>query len=305
MAPIRYVLPLGLLTMTSSPLGAQAPAMVTWTGSLQRKGASLEEVRYRVPAVAGSGEGFLIRLPGGSGPREAEATDVRFIGISVLFRTKLATDADCKLEAVPQRGYAGSCVRADGDTVGLTLVPPARGMLLPDHEVTLARDAAPPHLAAGASVFVLGPSGYVEAARGTNGFTCYIKRNTPGNLWSMCQTHAAAEALFPMEQLRVTLRAAGLDEASIDDSLAQGFRSGRFHAPEAGAMAYMLSAWAWTEHEGTPFFLGPHLHFYMPNETNLRLGIAPLEQSVVPMRLEEEGKPDASVIVPVKLRQPK
>lgn len=44
MAPIRYLLPLGLLTMTSSSHVAQAPAMVTWTGSLQRKGTSLEDL---------------------------------------------------------------------------------------------------------------------------------------------------------------------------------------------------------------------------------------------------------------------
>jgi hypothetical protein len=66
----------------------------------------------------------------------------------------------------------------------------------------------------------------------------------------------------------------------------------------------MLSAYAWTDNEGTPFFLGPHLHFYTPNETNARLGIDSSEKSVVPMRLEEEGKSDASVIVPVKLRKP-
>jgi len=77
-----------------------------------------------------------------------------------------------------------------------------------------------------------------------------------------------------------------------------------FAPPGAGAMAYMLSAYAWTDNEGTPMFLGPHLHFYTPNETNARLGIDAIEKSVVPMRLEEEGRPDASVIVAVKLRNP-
>jgi hypothetical protein len=304
MTPTRYLLPIGLLRLAGSSLGAQSPAMVTWTGSMQRAGAPTQEVRYRVPAMAASREGFRLFASGGSSPREADATEVQFSGISVLFRAKLPSDATCKLDAIPLRGYAGSCLLTSGDTVALTLVPPVGGMLLPDHEVALARDAAPPHLASGASVFVLGTAGYVEAVRGTNGFTCYIKRNTPSNLWPMCQTREAAEALFPMEQLRVRLRASGLDEARIEDSLAQGFRSGRFRAPAVGAMAYMLSAYAWTDNEGTPFFLGPHLHFYTPNETNARLGIDSPEKTVVPMRLEEEGKPDASVIVPVKLRKP-
>lgn len=44
-------------------------------------------------------------------------------------------------------------------------------------EVDLAISAAPPHLRAGAAVYVLDPShGYTLERKGTNGFTCYVQR---------------------------------------------------------------------------------------------------------------------------------
>ena len=46
-----------------------------------------------------------------------------------------------------------------------------------DLEVHLALSAAPPHLRAGATVFVLDPArGYVIERQGKNGFTCYVQR---------------------------------------------------------------------------------------------------------------------------------
>jgi hypothetical protein len=144
MTPPGYLLLVVLPKLAGSALGAQSPTMVTWTGSMQRKGALMQQVRYRAPAKTASRQGFPILPSAGSTSHEAEAAEVPFSGISVLFRTKLPQDATCKLDAIPLRGYAGSCVLAGGDTVALTLVPPVGGMLLPDHEVALARDAAPP-----------------------------------------------------------------------------------------------------------------------------------------------------------------
>src|SRR5260370_17804323 len=44
-------------------------------------------------------------------------------------------------------------------------------------EIALARTAAPSDVSGKASVMVLTPKGYVEAARGTNGFTCIVMRS--------------------------------------------------------------------------------------------------------------------------------
>ena len=66
-------------------------------------------------------------------------------------------------------------------------------MLLPDHEVLLARDAALPSLARDASVYVLGPSGYREVEHGTNGYTCFIKRPRRQDVWPICHSSVSAE----------------------------------------------------------------------------------------------------------------
>ena len=49
-------------------------------------------------------------------------------------------------------------------------------------EVALARSAAPKHVSDSATVLVLTRTGYVEAARGTNGFTCLVIRSFGGAL---------------------------------------------------------------------------------------------------------------------------
>jgi hypothetical protein len=235
-----------------------------------------------------------------------DATDIQLEGISLRFTAEFSQRTSCKLDAVPARGYEGTCALASGDTVAMTLVPPIAGMLLPDHEVLLARDAGPPDIARNASVFVLGPSGYSEVVRGTNGFTGFVERPTADDVWPMCQNHEAAEALMPVEQARMRLHVSKVNETAITDSVLAGYRRKQFRAPPSGAMAYMLSRYAWTttnRETGARGFISPHLHFYAPYTTNQRVGIDTAQRPVVPLplRVEREGRPDASIIVGVKL----
>jgi hypothetical protein len=222
----------------------------------------------------------------------------------VKFRATFGSSAECTVAAVPAAGYKGSCVRAQGDSLELTMVPPVPGLLLPDHEFYLARDAALPTLTADASVYVLGTSGYWEAARGTNGYTCFIKRPRAQDLWPICHSSASADALLSVEKYRAALRAAGVTENAIGDSVQAGYKRGRFATPYPGAMAYMLSQYAWTQTaNGAQVFIGPHLHFYTPYLTNGRIGIDfSTGLPVIPIRVENEGEPDASVIVGVRVR---
>ena len=233
-------------------------------------------------------------------------TDVQITGVSVRFRAEVGGSADCALDAVPARGYKGTCALAAGDTAEFTLIPPVAGMMLPAHEVRLARDAAPPHIARAASVFVLGPAGYAEAVRGTNGFTCFIERPTVNDIWPICHNREGAERLLPVERYRARLRVAGVGDAAITDSVLRAYREGRFRAPTSGALGYMLSRYAWTASAktGAPIFLGPHLHFYAPATTNARIGVMAGERPAVAMRVEREGRPDASVIVGVRVIDP-
>ena len=45
-----------------------------------------------------------------------------------------------------------------------------------DQQIQLAMDAAPSHISEHATVYVLGPKGYVKARSGTNGFSCLVER---------------------------------------------------------------------------------------------------------------------------------
>src|SRR5437879_5380614 len=49
-------------------------------------------------------------------------------------------------------------------------------------EVALARTAAPRHVSDSATVLVLTRNGFVEAARGTNGFPCLVLRSFAGTI---------------------------------------------------------------------------------------------------------------------------
>ena len=46
-----------------------------------------------------------------------------------------------------------------------------------DDEISLARSAAPPSISADAEVLVLGSRGYEVAAKGGNGFVCFVERS--------------------------------------------------------------------------------------------------------------------------------
>jgi catechol 2,3-dioxygenase-like lactoylglutathione lyase family enzyme len=262
---------------------------------------------YQIPTTTNAGRFEIIGV--GAAPRDARviATDVRFDGVSVRFHTASSSIADCALAAIPALGYKGNCTRASGDSIELTLVPPVPGMLLPDHEVLLARDAALPSLAAEASVYVLGPSGYREAEHGANGYTCFVKRPRRQDFWPICHSSASAEALLKVEQLRAALRTAGITDTAISDSVQTAYRTGRLQTPPAGSMAYMLSRYAWTADAktGKPEFIGPHLHFYTPGLTNEGIGVDFAKGlPVIGIRVENEGSPDASTIVAVRVRTP-
>jgi hypothetical protein len=55
-------------------------------------------------------------------------------------------------------------------------------MSLPRAEkITLAKSAAPPEVSDKATVYVLDSTGYVKAQDGSNGFSCFVDRQTPLN----------------------------------------------------------------------------------------------------------------------------
>jgi hypothetical protein len=73
---------------------------------------------------------------------------------------------------------------------------PALPELLPqEKEVAMALSAAPEHLRAAASVYVLKKDGFVLAKQGTNGFACIVNRDHPLNQGPRCPWPSQGQGL--------------------------------------------------------------------------------------------------------------
>jgi hypothetical protein len=138
-------------------------------------------------------------------------------------------------------------------------------------EVALARTAAPSDVSGKATVLVLTPKGYVEAARGTNGFTCIVMRSfaaAPGDpqFWNPhvsaphCFNPPASRTVLPAMLAQIDWALAGATPAELKARIKKAYVEKRFVMPAAGAMTYMLSP---KQHlsDADPHWL-PHLMFY-------------------------------------------
>ena len=66
-----------------------------------------------------------------------------------------------------------------------------------EEKIKLAESAAPPEISGKATVYVLERSGYTKAREGTNGFSCFVDRQTPWNTEPTC---------FDVEGTRTNIR---------------------------------------------------------------------------------------------------
>ena len=145
--------------------------------------------------------------------------------------------------------------------------------LIPDRaaEVTLARSAAPRSISDSATVLVLTGTGYVEAARGTNGFTCLVMRSFLGGLedpayWSpkvrapACFNPPASRTVLLETLTRAQWVMAGVAQRDIAARTDRAFASRQFPLPTVGAMAYMLSPEQYLA-DTNPHWM-PHVMFY-------------------------------------------
>jgi hypothetical protein len=162
---------------------------------------------------------------------------------------------------------------AAASALGAQKAPDLRPYLIADRaaEVALARTAAPSAVSANASVLVLTPKGYVEAARGTNGFTCVVMRSfaaapddpqfwNPHVIAPHCFNPPAARTVLPAVLARIDWALAGATPAELNARTAKAYADKRFPMPAAGAMAYMLSPKQHLADED-PHWM-PHLMFY-------------------------------------------
>jgi hypothetical protein len=164
---------------------------------------------------------------------------------------------------------------AAGQLEHLRFAQSAQYPLLPEAlEIELALSAAPKHLRDGASVWVLGQSGYTMARKGTNPFTCLVSRRA-GDVFPVCWDAEGARSLLPVDIDDARLRLTGKSSAQIDEVVAERYKSGHYHPPARAGVAYMLSPVRYRIDElgavtRTPST--PHLMFYGPNLTDADIG---------------------------------
>ncbi|HZS58980.1 MAG TPA: metalloregulator ArsR/SmtB family transcription factor, partial [Gemmatimonadaceae bacterium] len=169
-----------------------------------------------------------------------------------------------------------------------SLATPAGAQPLPDltpylatdraAEVALARTAAPRGISDSATVLVLTRTKFVEAAHGTNGFTCLVLRSFSGSVndsafmkdpgfWNphvrspICFNPPAARTVLPAMLANVEWLLTGTPPAEAAARARRAYAAHQFPTPAPGAMAYMLSPQQYLV-DADPHHWMPHLMFF-------------------------------------------
>lgn len=188
---------------------------------------------------------------------------------------------------------------ASGVTVGQTEgLKPAYDFSLPrDARIQLAESAAPPEISGKATVYLLERSGYVKIREGTNGFSCFVDRETPFNLEPTCFDAEGAATTLQSRIYVEEQRAKGKSEEQIASEVEERYRNGVFHAPRKPGVVYMMSEQGYlfngTSHKLVA--IPPHLMFYAPYATAKDIGSPPTTVNMP--RVIRDGRPDAYIVV--------
>jgi len=175
---------------------------------------------------------------------------------------------------------------------------PTYDFSLPREErIKLAESAAPPEISGKATVYLLERIGYVKVREGTNGFSCFVDRQTPLNSEPTCFDAEGSATTMPTRLYAEGERAAGKSEDRIKAEIEQGYKAGKFKAPGKPGIVYMMSDHVYILIPGTDqiVHIPPHLMFYAPYATEPDIGSPPSAPNMP--RLIRAGQPDAVVVV--------
>ena len=165
-----------------------------------------------------------------------------------------------------------------------------------EEKIKLAESAAPGEISGPATVYVLERTGYIKIREGTNGFTCFVDRQNPLNMEPTCFDAEGTATTFQSRLYAEEQRAKGKSEDQVKAEVEQGYKSGRFRAPQKPGIVYMLSDHIYLL---TPtnqlVHAPPHLMFYAPYATEKDIGSPPASAGMP--RLIRAGQPDAVMIV--------
>ena len=173
-----------------------------------------------------------------------------------------------------------------------------------EERIKLAEGAAPPEISGQATVYVLERTGYVKVREGTNGFSCFVDRQTPLNLEPTCFDAEGSASTLVTRFFAEEERGKGKSEEEISAAIEAGYKSGKYRAPQKPGIVYMMSdaGYLYIAENNKLVRLPPHLMFYLPYGTNKDIGSPPAARNMP--HLIREGKPDAVIIVIPPADQP-
>jgi hypothetical protein len=183
--------------------------------------------------------------------------------------------------------------------------------LIPDRaaEVALARSAAPARISDSATVLVLTHTGFVEATRGNNGFTCAVFRSFDGSLTDpnfytaatrgpICLNSAASRSYLVEMLKRTEWIMAGVSTSELATRTQKAFASHEFPLPGAGAMSYMQSPQQHLADED-PHWM-PHLMFFYDKSTPAAAwGAGGMKDAVIDGSIGDTS-PVLTILIPVR-----
>ena len=187
---------------------------------------------------------------------------------------------------------------AQSSDAGSLELPP---LIARSREIALARSAAPAAVSADATVLVLERGGYVTAAEGTNGVTCYVSRAWPKSIEPHCFDEEGSRTVLPIHLRRAELREQGHTKEEINHDIAEGLRTGAFRLPTRPAMSYMMSA-AQVLYDDDGAYVGqwkPHLMIYVPYLASADLGLSGPPSTAAAI-VVDEGQPLANIMIVVE-----
>jgi hypothetical protein len=144
-----------------------------------------------------------------------------------------------------------------------------------DSEIALARSAAPASISDGAEVMVLGRSGFMTVAKGTNGFLCLVERSWGAasddpEFWNpkvrspICFNPAATRTFATIFLIKTKLALQGKSRTEIVAATAAALDKKELPALEPGAMCYMMSKQQYLNDRGKSWH--PHLMFLVSGD---------------------------------------
>jgi hypothetical protein len=176
------------------------------------------------------------------------------------------------------------------------LPKPAYDFSLPrEQKIKLAESAAPPEISSKATVYLLERSGYAKVRDGSNGFSCFVDRQTPWNSEPTCFDAEGSATTLPTRLFAEEERAKGKSEDRIKAEIDEGYKSGRFKAPGKPGIVYMLSDSVYLYVDKRLVHAPAHLMFYAPYATDKDIGSPPPGANMP--HLIRAGQPDAYIIV--------